>query len=285
MVGSIRSARLIDLVLAESYDAMLVTSGSSQGVLDALSRTSFYDRVIAEATGYDEYPPLCRGTVVPNPSGSGPSSCDLSGEATTNNLFASTADLWATADSLGLNGRQQLDGMAFFDEPPAGGTPVTTIHVDFQVDANVVEWRYDAASGRFARFMDTENVGELVPQTDALNGNQLTAANVVALYANHVTSVIPEDFGNGGHCGYEIQLWTTGPAKVFRDGQMYDATWVRNVVTDVIGLVGADGQVINLKPGNTFFEIVDLDSPTTVADGLFTTRFKGPSQQQGCPVS
>lgn len=268
-VGSIRSARLIDIVLAESYDALLVTSGSSQGVLNSLSRTNFYDRVIAEATGYNECPPLCReGT-----------------DASTNNLFASTTDLWATADSLGLNGRQTLDGMSFFADAPAGGTPVTTVHVDFQVDANVAEWRYDAATGRYARWMDTEVVGDLAPQTDALDGAQLTAANIVVLYANHVTSDIPEDFGNGGHCGYEIQLWTTGPARLFRDGQMYEVTWVRNVVTDVIGLVGADGQVIPLKPGNTWFELVDLDSPTSVGNGVFSTRFKGPSQSQNCPVS
>ncbi len=268
-VGSIRSARLIDIVVAESYDALLVTSGSSQGVLNRLAQTDFYDRVIAEATGYNECPPLCReGT-----------------DASTNNLFASTTDLWATADGLGLNGRQTLDGMAFFAVPPAGGTPVTSVHVDFQVDNNVAEWRYDTASGRYARWMDTEVVGELAPQTDALTGAQLSAANVVVLYANHVTSDIPEDFGNGGHCGYEIQLWSTGPARIFRDGQMYEATWVRNVVTDVIGLVGADGQVIPLKPGNSWFELVDLDSPTTVGNGVFSTRFKGPSQSQNCPIS
>ncbi len=267
-VGSIRSARLIDLVLAESYKAMLVTSGSSQGVLNALARTKFYDRVIAEATGYDTCPPLCReGT-----------------QASTNNLFASTADLWHTADGLGLNGRQDLHGMAFFPQAPAGGTPVDTIHLDFQKDNNVVEWRYDAGSGRYARWMDSDTVGELVPQTDALNGQQLTTANVVVLYANHVTTDIPEDFGNGGHCGYEIQVWGNGPAKLFRDGQAYDVTWVRFNSADVIGFVGADNQIINFKPGNTFVEIVDFDSPTSLENGVFSTRFKGPSQSQGCPI-
>jgi hypothetical protein len=268
-VGSIRSARLIDVVLAESYDALLVTSGSSQGVLNRLSQTSFYDRVIAEATGYNECPPLCReGT-----------------DASTNNLFASTSDLWATADSLGLNGRQTLDGLAFFADAPTGGTPVSTVHVDFQVDNNIAEWRYDAGTGRYARWMDTEVAGTLAPQTDALNGEQLTAANVVVVYAYHVTSDIPEDFGNGGHCGYEIQLWATGPARLFRDGQMLEVTWVRNVVSDVISLVGADGQVVPLRPGNTWFELVNLDSPTAVDNGVFTTRFKGPSQSAGCPIS
>lgn len=268
-VGSIRSARLIDLVLAESYDALLVTSGSSRGVMDALRRTSFFDRVIAEATGFDHCPPLCR----------------LGAQPSTHNLFASTADLWRTADALGLNGGQTLAGMAFDPEAPAGGAPAATVHIDFLPNYNVTEWRYDPATARYARWVDTATAGELAAHTDAVNGQALTAANVVVLYANHVTSDIPEDFGNGGHCGYEIQVWTTGPAKVFRDGRAYDATWVRFTTTDVIGLVGADGQALRLKPGNTWFELVNLNSPTTFENGLFSTRFRGPSQQIGCPIT
>src|SRR5579859_3061953 len=125
-VGSIRSARLIDLVLTESYKAMLITSGSSNGVLIALSQTPFYNRLIAEATGFNKCPPLCReGT-----------------QASTNNLFASTADLWKTTDTLGLNGRQNLPGMAFFPTVPAGGKPAATVHIDFQLNQNTAEWRY-----------------------------------------------------------------------------------------------------------------------------------------------
>ena len=268
-VGSIRSARLIDLVLTESYKTMLITSGSSAGVLGALSKTPFFNRLIAEATGFNKCPPLCReGT-----------------EASTNNLFASTADLWKTTDTLGLNGRQDLHGMAFFPTAPAGGQPATTVHIDFQLNENTTEWRYDATSGRYARFVDTDVVGTLAPHTDAVNDQQLTAANVVVLYANHVTSPIPEDFGNGGHCGYEIQLWNSGPAKVFRDGQAYDATWARFNSADEISLVGANNQAFVLKPGNTWFEVVNLSSPTTFDKGLFSVRFKGPSQQIGCPIS
>ena len=89
-------------------------------------------------------------------------------------------------------------------------------------DENTTEWRYDTASGRYQRWVDTTPPAKLAPHTDAVNGQQLSAANVVVLYANHVTSVDPEDFGNGGHCGYEIQLWNSGPAKLFRDGQEYD---------------------------------------------------------------
>jgi len=268
-VGSIRSARLIDLVLTESYKAMLVTSGSSQGVLTAISKTPFFNRLIAEATGFNKCPPLCR-------EGTDPS---------TNNLFASTADLWKTTDTLGLNGKQDLHGMAFAPAAPANGKPATTVHIDFQLNENTAEWRYDQASGRYARFVDTDVAGTLAPHTDAVTNQPLTAANVVVLYANHVTSPDPEDFGNGGHCGYEIQLWNSGPARLFRDGQEYDLTWARLNSADEIGLVGPDNKIFALKPGNTWFEVVNLDSPTTFANGVFSVRFKGPSQQIGCPIS
>lgn len=268
-VGSIRSARLIDTVLGEAYRAMLVTSGSSQGTLDRLYRTNFANRIIAEATGYNECPPLCReGTA-----------------ESTDNLFANTADVWAIATQLGLNERQALPGMAFFPTPPSDGQPAATVHIDFQLNYNIAEWRYDVATGLYARWVDTDVEGELAPHTDALNNTQLTAANVAVLYVHHQPTDLVEDFGAEGHCGYEIQLWGSGPAKVFRDGQMYEATWVRFAQADLIGLVGSDNVVLPLKPGNTWFEVIDLDSPTTFAEGVFTTRFKGPSQSAGCPVN
>lgn len=267
-VGSIRSARLIDTVMGESYKAMLVTSGSSDGTLDRLARTNFYDRVIAEATGYNECPPLCRE----------------GDQASTNNLFSSTQDLWRITTDLGLNARQDLHGMAFFSPPPAGGTPGLLVHLDFQLDYNIVEWRYDPATGRYARWVDTDTPGQLAAHTDAVNGESLTAANVVVVYVHHQPTDIVEDFADGGHCGYEIQLWGGGPARLFRDGQAYDATWVRFANADVIGFVGADNTILPFKPGNTWFEVIDLDSPTEFANGLFTARFKGPSQSAACPA-
>jgi hypothetical protein len=268
-VGSIRSARLIDTVIGEAYQAMLVTSGSSEGTLRRLSKTNFYDRVIAEATGYNHCPPLCR----------------LGDQPSTNNLFASTQDLWQTTTDLGRNARQNLHGMAFSLEPPSGGVPGTTIHIDFHPDINIAEWRYEAATNRYARWVDTATVGELAAHTDAVNDQQLTAANVVVVYANHQPTDIVEDFENGGHCGYEIQLWGTGPAKLFRDGQAYDLTWVRFAAADLIGFVGPDNQIFPFKPGNTWIEVVNVTSPTTFEQGLFTTRFKGLSQlSASCPV-
>jgi len=269
-IGSIRSARLIDIVLSQSYKLMLVTSGSSQGVLDELAKTDFYNRVIAEATGYTKCPPLCR---------------EEGAELTTDKLFASTKDLWQITSDLGLNTAQNLHGLAFAPEAPAGGQTANTVRLVFHSEVNVAEWRYDAASKRYARWVDTATPNELAPHTDALNDQQLTAANVVVLHAHHQPTVIVEDFANGGHCGYEIQIWGSGPATLFRDGQAYELTWVRFAPGDVIGFVGPDNKIFPFKPGNTWFEVTNLGVPTKLENGVYTSQFKGLSQLNlNCPV-
>ncbi len=269
-VGSIRSARLIDKVLMESYGALLVTSGTSEGTLAAMRRTDYYHRVIAEATGYNDCPPLCR-----------------EGEAaSTDNLFGRTEELWQLSAALGLDQAQDLRGLAFAPEPPPGGQPAATLRLEFLKDFNVTEWRFDPVAGRYARWVDTANIaaGELAPHLDRVDGSQLSAANVVVLYAHHQPTDIVEDLQSGGHCGYEIQIWGTGPARLFRDGQAYDATWQRLTLNQPIRFLGADGSPLRLKPGNTWFEILTLNSPSEMADGLFTARFKGLSQSTRCPI-
>lgn len=269
-IGSIRSARLIDIVLTQSYQAMLVTSGSSAGTLQALAKNDFYNRVLAEATGYAKCPPLCR-----------------EGEnATTDNLFASTKQLWEITDNLKLNGRQDLHGLAFAQAAPAGGKTAQTARLVYHSDINVVEWRYDEKTGRYARWVDTATPGELDPHTDVNTNEQISAANVIVLHAHHQATHIVEDYVGGGHCGYEIQLWGSGPATVFRDGQAYEVNWVRFTANNVIGFVDAQNQPFPLKPGNTWVELTNGTVPTTFTNGVYTSQFKGMSQLHiGCPVN
>jgi hypothetical protein len=260
-VGNIRSARLVDTILGEAYQAMLVASGSSQGTLDRLKETNFYNRVIAEATGYKECPILCR---------------EAPKTETTDKLFTDPAALWELTTKLGLNGRQNLEGFVFDGQPPASGVQANTIHLDFQLNNSVTEWRYDPVNQTYARWVDTANLPTLDPHVDALTGQQLTASNVIILYVLHAPSNIRED-ESGQYYSYEIFLTGNGPAKLFRDGMLYEVNWVR----DSAGLprfVDANRNAVPFKPGPTWFEVVTPDSPTKfdAAQALFTLRFKAP---------
>ncbi|MEJ2149383.1 MAG: DUF3048 domain-containing protein [Chloroflexota bacterium] len=54
-LGSVRSARLIDLELPQMYDAMLVFSGASNGVIELIRRSDLYPKqVISPQFGYGE---------------------------------------------------------------------------------------------------------------------------------------------------------------------------------------------------------------------------------------
>lgn len=262
-VGNVRSARLIDAHLGEAYRAMLVASGSSTGTMNRLrEHEDLFKRVIAEATGYGGCPVLCR---------------EESASVTTNKLFTSPAALWQLADELQLNRPQDLSGFEFDAQPPAGGAPITTVHIDFQLNNTISEYRYDPATGLYGRWVDTNALPELAPHVDALTGQQLTTANIVVVYVTHVTSNIREAEGGARYFSYDVLLMGDGPAKLFRDGQMYDLTWER--ADEFAGLPrfrDVAGNSVAFKPGVIWFDVVTPNSPTRVEGETFLVRFKGP---------
>lgn len=262
-VGNVRSARLIDAHLGEAYQAMLVASGSSTGTMNRLrEHAELFKRVIAEATGYGGCPVLCR---------------EESASVTTNKLFTSPAALWQLADELKLNGPQDLNGFEFDEAPPIGGAPITTVHIDFQLNNTVSEYRYDPTTGLYARWVDTNALPELAPHVDTLIGQQLTTANIVVVYVTHVTSNIREAEGGARYFSYDVLLTGEGQAKLFRDGQMYELTWERE--DEYSGLPrfrDAAGDIVPFKPGVIWFDVVTPNSPTRVEGESFFVRFKGP---------
>ena len=149
-----------------------------------------------------------------------------------------------------VRGRQKLEGMVFSQEPPVAGKPATTIRIPWNhLDA---EWRYDEASGRYLRWSDG------APHTDALTGEQLSAANVVVLYVPQWNTDIVED-PHSGALSIQFALWYSNRAIIFRDGVQIDAFWQRWEREDMLTLTDEDGNPIPLKIGNTFFEVVPVD--------------------------
>jgi hypothetical protein len=262
-IGNVRSARLLDTYLGQAYQAMLVASGSSDGTLNRLRKTDFFNRVIAEATGYHGCPLLCR---------------EAPASETTDKLFTSAPAVWALADSLKLNGKQALTGFAFDPQPPAGGTPIATAHIDWQVGNTVAEWRYSADTHSYARWIDSDTMPTLTQHIDTLNSQAISAANVVVIYAKYVTSNIHEsDSGNKLYFSYDIELYGSGPAKLFRDGQLYDLTWTRDQTKGGLPiLTNASGQVMALRPGNIWFEAVSTMSVNVPGGDTYTVRVHVP---------
>jgi hypothetical protein len=242
-IGSTRSARFIDLEIPVMYKSLLAFSGTSAGLYPLFLNASFYDRQFCYGWGlhpegfYRDQELRQKGIPIEH------------------TLFADPNKIWETATELGINDRQDLQGLDFAVEPPEGGQPATEIHIPYPSRDMIVDYRYDPASGSYLRWQGGE------PHVDAASGEQLTVTNVVVVYATHVDSDIFEDEPRRNHPSVQIQLWGNGEVVVFRDGQAFEGLWARPKPERGDMLVFRDpaGQIpIPLKPGNTWIQLVPL---------------------------
>jgi hypothetical protein len=243
-VGSIRSIRLIDFDIQAMYNAYVAYSGASYGITQRALNWMPLSALSAEQVGC---PPFCR-----YPEG---------GQAYEHTLFTSTSALWEWTDARDeqraavgyevLNTQQTLDGLAFHEYVPSGGTAATQLDVSYTQSS--ATWRYDSGSERYLR---TQNGA---PHVDAATGGQLSAANVVIIEA--VTyedrSILEDQYNNLYSIGF--RLTGSGPAYLLRDGQMYSGQWVRSDRDSAMQFVGNDGELMRFKPGNTWFQVVPED--------------------------
>jgi hypothetical protein len=244
-IGSIRSGRLIDLEIPAMFKAMFAYSGSSAGVKEKIVDSDFFqeNRVVSPDFGVGE--PVFKRIPAP-------------GKAFEHTLFTSTDALWALTSERGLNGRQDLNGLAFSPSLPQGGAAANYVELAYLPGAASAEWTYDASRNLYLRSV----LGE--PHTDELTGQQLSAANVIIVYANHVETLILEDLVGGGHYSIEIQLWGEGPLQIARDGRVYNGHWERLNRGDMLSFFDDSDHPLPLKPGQSWFQIVPLDFPTLI---------------------
>ena len=251
-VGSVRSARFLDLEIPAMYQSLLAFSGASVGVLALLDGADFRPFALSPEFGV-RAPAFYRLPLEQTP-------CGIAGTPLLeHSLFANTRDLWAYAASQGINKRPALTGMTFNGQPPAGGQPGTLLTVPYS--ASYVTWIYDPNLGLYFRGQDGGS------HVDANTKLTITAANVAVIFAPHVITDIREDSvgynpttGQGGNYSAQIQMWNTGPAILFRDGQAYQGTWTRFGRNDPLAIVFSADQYVPFRPGNTWFEVVPLDS-------------------------
>ena len=234
-VGSVRSARLPDLQLAPAFDAILVFSGGSQGVVDTIRASDLYPwNVISPQFGYGE-PHFVR--------------FPREGLPYEHTLFTDTALLWQLSDERGVRRTPnfQFPGLAFHPLPAPGGAPATYARLDYAKTS--VEWRYDPVTGRYLRWADG------IPHTDALTAQQLGFENVVVMGSTlEEHDLFPEKYF-GTEKSLYIELTASGPVTLLRDGEMFEGRWVRDSETAMFRFEGAGGPLL-FKPGRTFFQVV-----------------------------
>lgn len=254
-LGPVRSVRLIDAELVPIFRSVLVTSGGHMAVklraTDDKAWAEGYARIICP-----EEPFLGDGGTLGR--------IPKDGRRLELTLYTDTDSLWQLVADRGINQRQDFANMWTFSKlPPAGGKEVTHLQIVYKPETSVAEYKYAADTQSYQRF----DVGQA--SVDALTGEQIAPANVLLIYANHVDTDIAADTHDPNQTWYSvsIQLWGTGPAKLLRDGQVYDATWVREDpqgTNDRFLIRDQNGNQIPFHPGPTWIQIVRYGADITI---------------------
>lgn len=250
-VGPVRSGRLLDLELAPMYEALLAYSGASEPVQDLLLGQPWSLNVISPSIGDN-----CREAGF----------CRFPGVnmAFEHTLYADTSVIWDRATRRGVNQGYRARGFAFSEEPDANGTPVNDIFLNWygQTDAR---WQYDPATTHYVRF--TEGVAHF----DRLDGDQVWTDNLVVIEVPHEDR--PDLFeAESRSASQQINLWDTGRAYLFRDGQWYTGLWRRRdrEPGTALELLYSNGAPMMMEPGRTWVSVVrwlgDVVTDTVYAD-------------------
>jgi hypothetical protein len=247
--GSVRSGRLIDLEIPAMYHGLFAFSGMSGGVKERFRESDLFPNQVATPDFGLGEPYFYR---VPQ-----------EGLRFEHTLFADPLALRELAQERGIDERPTFPKlMAFSESVPEGAVvdDVSYVEVNYQpaTDSFLTQWTYDESIGRWKRKIS----GTF--HTDYLTGEQLTAANVVLIFAHHVESEIWEEMiGDQSNWkrSIQIQAWGSGSALVLRDGKMLQAYWKRENRDEMLTFWDSNGYPLPLKPGNSWFQMIPLDVP------------------------
>jgi hypothetical protein len=226
--GPIRSVRPMDPDLATAFGGIISYSGGQRPFVSAMQATGIYN---ATETSEQSHKTMERVTnrVAPH------------------NLFVKAQDLQSQHMALGAPKPpfSFSPDLASSTASIFGKDSVESVTAQFPAATAVWTWN----GKKFARTQD----GKV--HTDALDGKQLTADNVLVLRVAVDRSFRDPRYGFVP----KTLLEGTGKGTVFSNGKSLDVTWTKTSASQYVVLTDSNGNVIKLAPGNTWFELVPTD--------------------------
>lgn len=226
VVGPIRSVRPMDANIIAPLHGLMVFSGGQPPFVDAVATSGLQ--------------------IVSNDRGDAGFSRSSDRRAP-HNVYGALAEFAGQADPTHLD--SPAEQFEFAADPAsastAAGTPAGALAITMSGYSSP-SWAWDAASGRYLR-------SEGTTPAVSVTGDQLGATNVVVLSVPVVDTAFLDPAGTPVP---ETQVIGSGEALVVSGGQSVPATWSKEGTGTPVVLTGADGQPVQLAPGNTWVELV-----------------------------
>ena len=170
--------------------------------------------------------------------------------AAPHNMYT-TSDLLAKLEQArGYNTPPTAQPLAKFKkDDPAKTPPHPTIDINYSYNGFQVEYRYDAASNSYLRFLAGQ------PDIDRNTNQQIRVKNVVA-------EMMPTSYGLTRIGEQTVIMQTVGQGQlvVFRDGDAVTGTWKKDSHSARTQLLDGSGNPIALNKGNTWFAVIPIDN-------------------------
>lgn len=228
LVGPVRSARLSDTWIVPQYNALFFYSGASNSVNSAVKSAKI--------------PNLSQDVGVAAPYSRS------SQRSAPHNLYLDTTKAYAEAVKRGMPVSAKVPRLQHAAKSAETSNAVNSVTIPFST-ANTAEWTYDSARRVYLR----KNNGKV--HSDGVTSKQVAAKNVVVMWAKYTKA----SHDKVGSTTYRIELGGSGRASVFRDGKRYDGTWTATR-TSPPRFKASNGETIRLAPGNTWFQVVSLNT-------------------------
>lgn len=260
-VGSVRSARLLDLELVRMYNALLAYSGTSEPIQNIIRNLDYSFLFFTPLWGDNcENAGFCRDQERID-----------AGYPLEHTMFLNPTVLYDLATRRNVNAGYPARGFAFSIFPDPNGRTANDIDISWygQIEAR---WQWDPQADRYVRYTDG------VPHLDAGDGEQLWIDNLVVIEVPHDDQ--PPIFPEGAnYLSTDIQLrapegeeFGQGRAFLLRDGVWYEGYWRRrgSEAGDALLLLYGNNRPMMMKPGRTWVEVVrwlgDVEISATYAD-------------------
>lgn len=225
-VEPVRSARLTDVDIMVQFGRPLMGySGGVPKIIKALNSAGVIDLSAETSRAAAEYH-RDSNRVAPH------------------NLYTSTKALYTAGK--GLYEDVAPDPMfTYAPKAPKSSPKVTEVHVPFSSSSDVF-WKWSSSKKRWLRFHGTE------PHVSS-DGTQYSAVNVLVQMVK--TELTDFTDANGVPSPKAITVGA-GKAYLFRNGKVIKGTWVRDSADQVTKFLDADGNEMELGPGQTWIELL-----------------------------